>query len=94
MMLDKVTQAAAEQEKKLRIKTFKDIINYDGEMLSMYLPDLWQGDPPMAPVNYGYSEQVLKIKELLINKISKTSVPVTVNQFTNRNGTVMGIDSL
>ena len=44
-MLDKVTRAAAEQEKKLRIKTFKDIINYDDETLSLYLPDLWQGDP-------------------------------------------------
>ena len=83
-VLDRVTKSAAEHEKKLHIKSFKDIINYDDETLSMYLPDLWQGDPPMAPVNYGYSEQVFKIKELLINKISKTSVPITVNQFTNR----------
>ena len=83
-VLDRVTKSAAEQEKKPNIRSFKDIINYDEETLSLYLPDLWQGDPPMAPVNYGYSERVFKIKELIINKITRTSVPMTVNQFTNR----------
>ena len=81
-LLDRATEAAAEEERKKNLKTFKDIINYDDRKLFVYLPDLWQGDPPMAPVNCGYSEQVLIVKEFILKTMSKTSNPITFTQFT------------
>ncbi|CAI9619753.1 unnamed protein product, partial [Staurois parvus] len=49
--LDEMTKVAANMEKKSGITCFSDVMNYDPEEHNWYIPGLWQGDPPMAPVN-------------------------------------------
>ncbi|XP_067325703.1 interferon-induced very large GTPase 1-like [Anolis sagrei] len=71
--LDEMTQAAAKMEKVDRNTKFSDIIDYDPEMNSWYIPGLWHGVPPMAPVNAGYSEKVLELKQHLIEFIKNRS---------------------
>ena len=81
-LLDRAARAAGEHERVNGIRTFKDIINYDDTLLSVYLPDLWQGDPPMAPVNCGYSESICNIKEILLGTMPQASMPISFRQFT------------
>ncbi|XP_077303265.1 up-regulator of cell proliferation-like [Lithobates pipiens] len=63
--LNEMTKVAAKMEKKNEISAFTDVINYDIKKDNRYIPGLWQGDPPMAPVNYGYSLNVLELKMYL-----------------------------
>ena len=83
MLLDRVTRAAAEQENIPEIHQFSDIISYDKYKHAFYLPDLWQGSPPMAPVNSGYSERIGEIKHMLID-ISRKSEPITIGSFATK----------
>ncbi|MGH0176638.1 UNVERIFIED_CONTAM: hypothetical protein FKN15_073137 [Acipenser sinensis] len=64
--LNKMTQAAAKMEKQGTDKKFTDIMEYDPERNNWYIPGLWHGNPPMAPVNTGYSETVYDFKKSLI----------------------------
>ncbi|KAI2660048.1 Up-regulator of cell proliferation [Labeo rohita] len=61
--LDEMTQAAANMENKFEFKKFIDVTNYDIEMGDHYIPELWHGNPPMAPVSIGYSESVYALKK-------------------------------
>ena len=58
-----MTQAAAKMEKKEKNKCFTDVMEYNPETGSWYIPGLWNGNPPMAPVNAGYSEAVYQLKK-------------------------------
>ncbi|KAI5607891.1 interferon-induced very large GTPase 1-like, partial [Silurus asotus] len=64
--LNEMTLIAAEMEKKPNIKKFKDVLDYDVEKNNWYIPGLWHGTPPMAPVNTGYSVAVLAFKKTLL----------------------------
>ncbi|XP_044873146.1 interferon-induced very large GTPase 1-like [Mauremys mutica] len=64
--LDEMTKAAARLEKQSRVMKFSDIMDYDPEKHSWYIPGLWHGVPPMAPVNMGYSESVCELKKYLL----------------------------
>uniref|UniRef100_A0A8C3STI0 VLIG-type G domain-containing protein n=1 Tax=Chelydra serpentina TaxID=8475 RepID=A0A8C3STI0_CHESE len=64
--LNEMTKAAARMEKLSRDLTFSDIMAYDPEKHNWYIPGLWQGVPPMAPVNLGYSENVYELKKYLL----------------------------
>uniref|UniRef100_A0A672GVK2 Si:dkey-85k7.12 n=1 Tax=Salarias fasciatus TaxID=181472 RepID=A0A672GVK2_SALFA len=64
--LNEMTQAAARVEKKEQNKSFTDVMAYDPDTGSCYIPGLWTGNPPMAPVNTGYSEAVYKLKKNII----------------------------
>ncbi|XP_040211937.1 up-regulator of cell proliferation-like [Rana temporaria] len=64
--LDEMTRVAANMEKKGGITCFRDVMNYDPEKHNWYIPGLWQGVPPMAPVNFGYSENVYELKKYLL----------------------------
>ncbi|XP_061118169.1 up-regulator of cell proliferation-like [Conger conger] len=66
--LNKMTQAAAKMEKKGDNKIFTDVMEYDPERNTWYIPGLWHGNPPMAPVNAGYSESVDVFKRSVIEK--------------------------
>ncbi|XP_077129943.1 up-regulator of cell proliferation-like [Ranitomeya variabilis] len=72
--LDEMTKVAATMEKKAGVKTFSDVMDYDLEKHNWYIPGLWQGDPPMAPVNLGYSANVFELKKYLFEfmKTQKT----------------------
>uniref|UniRef100_A0A671MJU1 VLIG-type G domain-containing protein n=1 Tax=Sinocyclocheilus anshuiensis TaxID=1608454 RepID=A0A671MJU1_9TELE len=61
--LDEMTEAAAKMENKLEVKKFTDLMNYDTETGDHYIPGLWHGNPPMAPVSIGYSESVYALKK-------------------------------
>ncbi|XP_036789915.1 interferon-induced very large GTPase 1 isoform X3 [Oncorhynchus mykiss] len=64
--LNEMTQAAARMEKKENITKFTDVMEYDPDTSSCYIPGLWHGTPPMAPVNAGYSEAVYDLKKSLM----------------------------
>ncbi|XP_074854718.1 up-regulator of cell proliferation-like [Carettochelys insculpta] len=63
--LDEIIKVAAKMEKKGREVKFSDIMDYDLEKHNWYIPGLWLGVPPMAPVNVGYSEKVFELKKHL-----------------------------
>ncbi|XP_028983576.3 interferon-induced very large GTPase 1-like [Betta splendens] len=64
--LNEMTQAAARMEKKEKNKSFTDVMEYDPDTGNWYIPGLWNGNPPMAPVNAGYSEAVYDLKKNVI----------------------------
>ncbi|XP_034471318.1 up-regulator of cell proliferation-like isoform X1 [Hippoglossus hippoglossus] len=61
--LNEMTQTAAKMEKKEKNKCFTDVMEYNPETGNWYIPGLWNGNPPMAPVNAGYSEAVYQFKK-------------------------------
>ncbi|XP_045567653.1 interferon-induced very large GTPase 1 isoform X4 [Salmo salar] len=69
--LNEMTQAAARMEKKENITKFTDVMEYDPDTSSCYIPGLWHGTPPMAPVNAGYSEAVYGFKKTLMKDFRK-----------------------
>ncbi|XP_041092890.1 interferon-induced very large GTPase 1-like [Polyodon spathula] len=82
--LNEMTQAAARMEKKDINRKFTDIMEYDPENNNWYIPGLWHGNPPMAPVNTGYSETVYDFKKSLIEVLKNTNKekpPAPVTEF-------------
>ncbi|CAM5119376.1 unnamed protein product [Eretmochelys imbricata] len=71
--LNEMTKAAARMEKQSREMAFSDIMEYDPEKHNWYMPGLWHGVPPMAPVNTGYSESVCELKKYLFEFIENRS---------------------
>ncbi|KAF1393287.1 hypothetical protein PFLUV_G00037000 [Perca fluviatilis] len=69
--LNEMTQIAAEMEKQPAIKAFTDVLDYDMEKNNWNIPGLWQGTPPMAPVNTGYSEAVADLKKNLLKTVKR-----------------------
>ena len=69
--LNEMTKAAAEEEHlEGHYTMFSHVINFDEERDVWYFPGLWKGDPPMAPVNPGYSDGAQQLKSGLIEIIS------------------------
>uniref|UniRef100_A0A667XNJ2 Upregulator of cell proliferation n=1 Tax=Myripristis murdjan TaxID=586833 RepID=A0A667XNJ2_9TELE len=64
--LNEMTQAAARMERKEENKSFTDVMEYKPDTGNWYIPGLWNGNPPMAPVNAGYSEAVYELKKNII----------------------------
>uniref|UniRef100_A0A672GVK6 Up-regulator of cell proliferation-like n=1 Tax=Salarias fasciatus TaxID=181472 RepID=A0A672GVK6_SALFA len=80
--LNEMTQAAAREEKKEQNKSFTDVMAYDPDTGSCYIPGLWTGNPPMAPVNTGYSEAVYELKKNIIQLLRNRNSSVnTVLEF-------------
>uniref|UniRef100_A0A3B5RE69 VLIG-type G domain-containing protein n=1 Tax=Xiphophorus maculatus TaxID=8083 RepID=A0A3B5RE69_XIPMA len=69
--LNEMTQAAAKMEKKEENKNFTDVMEYNPDTGNCYIPGLWNGNPPMAPVNAGYSETVYELKKNIIQQLGK-----------------------
>ncbi|XP_035985132.1 up-regulator of cell proliferation-like [Fundulus heteroclitus] len=69
--LNEMTQAAAKMEKKEENKNFTDVMEYNVDTGNCYIPGLWNGNPPMAPVNVGYSETVYELKKNIIQLLGK-----------------------
>ena len=83
--LDEITAAAAaEEEVDNTIKQFKDVINYNADYFSLYMPDLWQGQPPMALINYHYCDKASGLTKQLI-ELSNPSA-ITLSRFISRFG--------
>ncbi|KAM9827371.1 LOW QUALITY PROTEIN: up-regulator of cell proliferation-like [Neosynchiropus ocellatus] len=71
--LNRMTQEAAKMEKREENKLFTDVMEYDPDTGNWYIPGLWNGTPPMAPVNLGYSEAVHDLKIQTIQKLRDCS---------------------
>ncbi|KAI4875882.1 hypothetical protein NFI96_009455 [Prochilodus magdalenae] len=67
--LNEMTQIAATMEKKTNISKFTHVLDYDVELNNWYIPGLWYGTPPMAPVNTGYSVGVFEFKKNMLNQL-------------------------
>ncbi|XP_062399809.1 interferon-induced very large GTPase 1-like [Sardina pilchardus] len=66
--LDEMTQIAVAMENQSEVIKFTDILDYNVDGNNWYIPGLWHGTPPMAPVNSGYSEAVHELKMNVIKQ--------------------------
>ncbi|XP_077303238.1 interferon-induced very large GTPase 1-like isoform X3 [Lithobates pipiens] len=81
--LNEMTKVSARMENKSGVNTFSDIIHCDIESNSWYIPGLWHGIPPMASINYGYSENVKELKKSIEKYLkSMPGKPQDIRQFT------------
>ncbi|RXM90866.1 Interferon-induced very large GTPase 1 [Acipenser ruthenus] len=78
--LNEMIQAAARMEKLDPNMKLTDVMEYDPEHSNWYIPGLWHGIPPMAPVNTGYSETVYEFKKSLI-EVLKSYKYQTLTEF-------------
>ncbi|KAM4021970.1 interferon-induced very large GTPase 1-like [Anomaloglossus baeobatrachus] len=63
--LDEMTLCAAQQE-QCDVTCFNDVIQFDVNTHIYYFAHLWEGDPPMAPPNPSYSENVQELKKIIL----------------------------
>lgn len=54
--LDTTTREAAKEQCEEQCEHFSDVIEFAEQKDVHYLPSLWSGDSPMAPIHPGYSE--------------------------------------
>ncbi|XP_029912991.1 interferon-induced very large GTPase 1-like [Myripristis murdjan] len=80
--LDKMAQLAAKEE-VCDAECFSDVIAFDVQEDVKYFAQLWEGGPPMAPPNPGYSESIQELKNTILSKASKSN-GMTLSQFKNR----------
>uniref|UniRef100_A0A8C5DMZ2 Si:dkey-85k7.12 n=1 Tax=Gouania willdenowi TaxID=441366 RepID=A0A8C5DMZ2_GOUWI len=73
-MLNKLTQTVAKIERKEENMSFTDIMEYSSDTGNSYIPGLWNGNPPMAPVNIGYSEAIYELKKSLIQPVNDVDI--------------------
>ncbi|KAM9305388.1 uncharacterized protein PAF06_013936 [Gastrophryne carolinensis] len=71
--LDEMARAAAKMEKRSGVESFSDVLDFDRENHSWYVPGLWYGLPPMASINTGYSEKVYELKKHLLHVLKDSS---------------------
>ncbi|XP_053122169.1 interferon-induced very large GTPase 1-like [Hemicordylus capensis] len=71
--LNEMTQAAAKMENTKWDIRLSDIMDYDPEIHNWYIPGLWHGVPPMAPVYRGSSEKVFELEKYLFEYIKHIS---------------------
>ncbi|XP_066170679.1 interferon-induced very large GTPase 1-like [Sylvia atricapilla] len=70
--LDEMTVAAAQQE-FCDISSFSDVIGFDVKTHIDYFAHLWEGNPPMAPPNPTYSQNVQQLKCKILQTAQKQS---------------------
>ncbi|XP_013768633.1 interferon-induced very large GTPase 1-like [Pundamilia nyererei] len=80
--LDQMTKLAAEEE-VCDAECFSDVIEFDVQKDVKYCAQLWEGSPPMAPPNPGYSESIQELKDVILSKASK-SAGITLSQFKTK----------
>ncbi|XP_041946921.1 interferon-induced very large GTPase 1-like [Alosa sapidissima] len=64
--LDEMAQMAAKEENVEGITCFSDVIQFNIESQVFYFKNLLEGDPPMAPINPSYSQNVQELKTKLL----------------------------
>ena len=68
--LDLMTNTAAKIERcEGRYRSFQDVIQFNDETNVTLFPSLWKGDPPMAPVNPGYSFKACTLKKAIVSNV-------------------------
>ena len=83
--LDEMAKASADQENIANIQTFSQVIDFDSEEHVSYFSDLWRGDPPMAPVNPGYSTRVAGVRNAILFRLAcKRDTYLTITDTVSR----------
>lgn len=82
--LDQMTQLASTEE-VCDAECFSDIIAFNVQDDVKYFAQLWEGSPPMAPPNPGYSESVQELKNFILSKASQ-STGITLSEFKSKVG--------
>ncbi|KAL3972856.1 ubiquitin-conjugating enzyme E2 H [Sarotherodon galilaeus] len=80
--LDQMAKLAAEEE-VCNADCFSDVIEFDVRKDVKYCAQLWEGSPPMAPPNPGYSESIQELKDAIVSKASK-SAGITLSQLKTK----------
>uniref|UniRef100_A0AAZ1XME0 VLIG-type G domain-containing protein n=2 Tax=Oreochromis aureus TaxID=47969 RepID=A0AAZ1XME0_OREAU len=80
--LDQMAQLAAKEE-SCDAECFGDVISFDVQTDVKYFAQLWEGSPPMAPPNPGYSESVQELKNIILSK-AKQSKGITISHFKSK----------
>ncbi|XP_034749086.1 interferon-induced very large GTPase 1-like isoform X3 [Etheostoma cragini] len=80
--LDQMTQLASKEE-VCDAECFSDVIAFDVQKDVKYFAQLWEGSPPMAPPNPGYSESIQELKTFILSKASQ-SAGITLSQFKSK----------
>ncbi|TRZ07846.1 hypothetical protein HGM15179_019261 [Zosterops borbonicus] len=70
--LDEMTVIAAQQE-FCDVSSFNDVIGFDVKTHIHYFSHLWEGNPPMAPPNPTYSQNVQQLKSKILQAAQKQS---------------------
>uniref|UniRef100_A0A452I442 VLIG-type G domain-containing protein n=1 Tax=Gopherus agassizii TaxID=38772 RepID=A0A452I442_9SAUR len=70
--LDEMTVIAAQQE-FCDVTCFSDVIRFDVNTHIHYFAHLWEGNPPMAPPNPSYSQNVQELKSKILMAAKKES---------------------
>ncbi|KAG8556968.1 hypothetical protein GDO81_018273 [Engystomops pustulosus] len=83
--LDEMTLCAAAQE-HCDVTCFNDVIQFDVNTHIHYFAHLWEGDPPMAPPNPSYSENVKELRKIILNsgKQEKAANILSISMFKAR----------
>ncbi|XP_070779541.1 interferon-induced very large GTPase 1-like [Enoplosus armatus] len=80
--LDQMAKLAAKEE-VCDAECFSDVIVFDVQKDVKYFAQLWEGSPPMAPPNPGYSESIQELKNIILSKASQ-SAGITLSQFKSK----------
>ncbi|XP_054035758.1 interferon-induced very large GTPase 1-like [Dryobates pubescens] len=70
--LDEMTVIAAQQE-CCDVSCFSEVIRFDVNTHILYFAHLWEGNPPMAPPNPTYSQNVQELKTKILQAAKKES---------------------
>uniref|UniRef100_A0A672L8R6 VLIG-type G domain-containing protein n=1 Tax=Sinocyclocheilus grahami TaxID=75366 RepID=A0A672L8R6_SINGR len=65
--LDEMARLAAEEE-DCDVQRFSDVIRFDVQKDVKYFTHLWEGNPPMAPPNPSYCENIQELKETIMSE--------------------------
>ncbi|KAI2647115.1 Interferon-induced very large GTPase 1 [Labeo rohita] len=69
--LDETTKLAAEEE-VYDAECFSDVIRFDVQNDVKYFDQLWEGNPPMAPPNPNYCENIQDLKKTIMSHAAKS----------------------
>ncbi|KAI2646536.1 Interferon-induced very large GTPase 1 [Labeo rohita] len=69
--LDETTKLAAEEE-VYDAECFSDVIRFDVQNDVKYFTQLWEGNPPMAPPNPNYCENIQDLKKTIMTHAAKS----------------------
>ncbi|XP_067282753.1 interferon-induced very large GTPase 1-like [Pseudorasbora parva] len=75
--LDEMTKLAAEEEVCDK-ETFSDVIQFDAQNDVKYFAHLWEGNPPMAPPNPNYCENIQELKETIMSHAERNKKKVSI----------------
>ncbi|XP_039543510.1 interferon-induced very large GTPase 1-like [Pimephales promelas] len=76
--LDEMTKLAAEVE-VYDAECFSDVIRFDIQKDVKYFAQLWEGNPPMAPPNPNYCENIQELKKTILSHASRSDIMMLID---------------